>query len=507
VGAEPPTCFRDSEHTGPCQTRGRGAEPPGAQRQPNLPDTPARCALLLDVSQLNLQYQPARYVLLINPVPNLPNNPARYVLLLKVSQPNLQYKPTGHVLLLSVQPAKSCTSSHRLCAPLMCSSYVLLPKLSILVKIAMKITDVRVSHLPGTRYPWVFLHIETDAGIRGLGQVSSGPHSTVVAAAASRLGPLLIGEDPSRIEYIWHKLFASFNSLGSHGFVSALISGVDIALWDIRGKTLDLPIYDLLGGKFHDRLTLYSNGWFTGCSTPDDFARAAIATVGVGHSALKLDPFRGGHTYLSRYAAGYPPAEDLEAVEIVARIREAVGPGVEIYIDAHGRFDVATAIRLANRLAPYRIGWFEEPVPPENWDALRQFRDRSDVPVCVGERLYTRWQFRPVLEQKLAEYIMPDIIRTGGISEMKKIATMAEAYYVPISPHDATGPVTLIAGAQTMMTAPNFFRLEIAYSELERYQQIVDPPFDVSHGFFNVSERPGLGHELRTDYLEQAIAY
>jgi hypothetical protein len=126
VGAEPPTCFRDSEHTGPCRTRGRGAEPPGAQRQPNLPHTPARCALLLDVSQLNLQYQPARYVLLINPVPNLPNNPARYVLLLKVSQPNLQYKPTGHVLLLSVQPAKSCTSSHRLCAPLMCSSYVLL---------------------------------------------------------------------------------------------------------------------------------------------------------------------------------------------------------------------------------------------------------------------------------------------------------------------------------------------------------------------------------------------
>ena len=130
----------------------------------------------------------------------------------------------------------------------------------------MKIARVTAHHLPGTRYPWVFLRIETDSGLHGVGQVSSGPNSAMVAAAASRLGPLLIGEDPSRIEFIWHKLYAGFNSLGSHGFVSALISGVDIALWDIRGKALELPIYELLGGRFHDRLVLYSNSWFTGCS-------------------------------------------------------------------------------------------------------------------------------------------------------------------------------------------------------------------------------------------------
>ena len=371
----------------------------------------------------------------------------------------------------------------------------------------MKITNVSVSQLPGQRYAWFCSHIDTDSGSRGLGQVSSGPTSAAVAAAASHLGPLLIGEDPSRIEYIWHKLYAGFNSLGSHGFVSALISGVDIALWDIRGKELGLPIYQLLGGRFHDRLILYSNGWFTGCTTPEEFARAAARTVADGHTAIKLDPFRRGHTYLSRYAASYPPEDEQEAVDIVAAIREAVGSGVEIFIDAHGRFDVPTAVRLANRLAPSRIGWFEEPVPPENWDALRQFRDRSDVPVTVGERLYTRWQFRPVLEQHLAEYIMPDIIRTGGISEMKKIATMSEAYFVPISPHDATGPVTFIAGAQTMMTCPNFFRLEIAYSELEMYQKVVDPPFDVRGGYCYVSERPGLGHELREDYLSEALPF
>lgn len=371
----------------------------------------------------------------------------------------------------------------------------------------MKITDVTTYHLPGTRYPWVFLRIDTDEGVHGWGQVSTGPHSTVVAAAASRLAPILIGEDPTRIEYVWHKLYASFNSLGSLGFVSALISGVDIALWDIRGKSLGLPIYELLGGKFHESLILYSNGWFNGCETPEQYARAARATVDVGHTAIKLDPFKRGAAYLAGYAANYPAEEDHHAVEIIEAIRTEIGDNVEIFIDAHGRFNLPTAVRLANRIAPYRIGWFEEPVPPENWDALRQFRDQTDIPVCVGERLYTRWQFRPILEQKLADYIMPDIIRTGGISEMKKIATQAESYFVPISPHDATGPITLIAGAQTMMSTSNFFRLEIAYSELETYQKIMEPPFDLREGHMHVSERPGLGHEPKADYLEQAIPY
>src|SRR6266508_3117452 len=363
-----------------------------------------------------------------------------------------------------------------------------------------KISAVTALHLPGTRYPWVFLRIETESGHYGMGQVSSGPNSPVVAAAASRLGPLLVGEDPSRIEFLWYKLYTSFSSLGSLGFVSALISGVDIALWDLRGKLLDLPVYELLGGQYRDKLLLYSNGWFSGCKTPDDFGRAAKKTVDEGHTALKLDPFRQHRSDFRKHGAGYDAADEADAVQIIRAIRESIGSGVEILIDAHGRFDVPTAVRLANAIAPYRIGWFEEPVPPENWDALRQFRDRSDVPVCVGERLYTRWQFRPVLEQKLAEYIMPDIIRTGGISEMKKIATMAEAFYVPVSPHDATGPITLIAGAQTMMATSNFYRLEIAYSELEHYNRALIPPFDVH-------DRPGLGHDLSPGYLSQAIPF
>jgi galactonate dehydratase len=371
----------------------------------------------------------------------------------------------------------------------------------------VKIENVTVYHLPGTRYPWVFLRLDTDTGLHGIGQVSSGPNSAAVAGAAAGLAPLLVGEDPRRIEHLWYKLYAAFNSVGSLGLVSALISGVDIALWDLKGKALDLPVYELLGGRFRDRLLLYSNGWFGGCTTPEEYATAARKTVDAGHTALKLDPFRYHEPDFRKWGAGYDPDQELEAGRIVEAIREAVGPGVEILIDAHGRFDVPTAVRLAERLAPSRIGWFEEPVPPENADALRQFRARSQVPVCVGERLYTRWQFRAVLEGQLAEYLMPDVIRTGGISELRKIATMAEAYFIPVSPHDATGPLTLVAGAQTMTATANFYRLEIAYSELDQYNRALTPALDVRDGYYFVSDRPGLGHDLREDYLAQAIPF
>lgn len=370
----------------------------------------------------------------------------------------------------------------------------------------MKITSVKSYIGHGTRYPWVFIRIDTDEGLHGIGQAQGGAMAHMVHAAAQKLEDFLVGEDSSRIDYLWNKLYTEFNNTGSRGFGSALISGVDIALWDIKGKRLDLPIYELLGGRFRDNLRLYSNGWMSGLITPDEYACGAADTISEGHTALKMDPFMEFDDVSPlQHGHNISPSSLRLGIERTRAVRDAVGEDVEILIDLHGRYDVAAAVRVGKALGEFNIGWLEEPVPIENEDALRTVKEQVPMPICVGERLVTRYDFRPILDKQLANFIMPDIVRCGGISEMRKIATMAEAYYIPVSPHDATGPITMAAGAQVMMSTPNFYRLEIAYSELEDYNRALTPPLDVHDGFFFVSDRPGLGHDLNMDYVAEGI--
>jgi len=200
-----------------------------------------------------------------------------------------------------------------------------------------------------------------------------------------------------------------------------------------------------------------------------------------------------------------PPAQEQRGVDIIAAVRAAVGPHTEILIDAHGRFDVPTAIRLSRRLEPYDIGWFEEPVPAESLAALRQVRDATSIPICVGERLYTRYDFAPVLEARAADYLMPDVTWTGGISELKKIATLAEAYYVPISPHDAGGPVNILAGGHVMLTVPNAHKLETCRATLQSYDAFIDTPLDIRDGHLHLPGRPGLGIDMNIEALRERL--
>jgi galactonate dehydratase len=195
-------------------------------------------------------------------------------------------------------------------------------------------------------------------------------------------------------------------------------------------------------------------------------------------------------------------AAERRAIELTAFIRELIGPDVELLIDAHARFDVPTAIRACTELSrAAQIDWFEEPVPPESFDALRQVRDKVDVPIAVGERLHTRWDFVKVLQERLVDYAMPDVTWTGGISELKKISTLAEAHYVPMTPHDAAGPINLVAGAQVMLTVPNFYRIETAAYDLTPYNRFLTEPLDNTGGRLRVPARPGLGVELDLEYL------
>ncbi|MDP7533341.1 MAG: mandelate racemase/muconate lactonizing enzyme family protein, partial [SAR202 cluster bacterium] len=186
----------------------------------------------------------------------------------------------------------------------------------------------------------------------------------------------------------------------------------------------------------------------------------------------------------------------------IAAMREAVGPDVEILIDAHGNFNVPTAINLAHRLEPYDIGWFEEPVQPNSNEALRHVKESVNVPICVGERLYHRWDFVPILKDRLAEYLMPDILWCGGISEMRKIANLAESFYIPVSPHDASGPINILAGAHTMMAVPNFYMVEFNHAALNLHDAFISPKLDIRNGVLHLPETPGIGTELNVDYIE-----
>lgn len=376
----------------------------------------------------------------------------------------------------------------------------------------MKITGVHPWLVKASTSYWgeyLFVEVTTDEGVSGWGEITSTTRiaNRALCAILKQMSAQLAGEDPSRIEMLWHKMFRSFTYMGSRGAACECTSAIDIALWDIRGKVLGLPVYELLGGAVRDEVSLYTHPDQSRFTTEQGVIDEITDIVRSGHKALKFDPYphqRGGDEGRHGYLDGsMTRIDERKAADLTALIRKTAGPDVEILIDAHGRFDVPTAIRLCRSLEEAgQIDWFEEPVPPESYGALKQVREKVNAAISVGERAHTKWDFVRILEDKLTDYIMPDVTWTGGISEMKKIATLAEAFYVPISPHDAGGPINILAGAHVMMTVPNFYRLETSRWDLSGYNELMHTRLDNSDGALKLPRVPGLGIELDRDYLE-----
>ena len=368
----------------------------------------------------------------------------------------------------------------------------------------MKITNVKpistVLTVPdiGVDLTWTFINVETDEGITGVGEAGGGGHA--ISSMVNQVRESLVGENPFDTERLWNKTYRRYTFLGSRGIVTSVISGIDIALWDIKGKALGRPVCDLLGGRVRDSIPMYKG--FGGGNTPEDAAKSAREEVAAGFTAIKFCPFdHERQHYKEGYVDGAISAEGEElAIAKVAAVRQAVGPTIELLIEAHGHFNVPTAIRIGNRLAEYNVGWYEEPVQPESYEALRQVRENVPVPICVGERLFTRYDFVPIFENRLADYIMPDVVNTGGFTEIRKIAAMAEAYYIPVTPHNAAGPIQIIAGAHAMIGVNNFYRLEFS-SRLEIENSVLETPLDIRDGTLYLTDGPGLGIELDMDYL------
>ncbi len=373
----------------------------------------------------------------------------------------------------------------------------------------MKITDVKVWLVEGIKYNWTMIKIYTDAGITGVGEATNWPGSPMVEAAARHAGERIIGMDPMQTDYIWTKLYRDLNWVGPFGVSMCAISGIDMALLDLKGKKLGVPVYELLGGAFRKEILLYANYWFIdGGFNAEDYARQARKVIEAGFTGLKFDPF--AHT---SYLYGDDLSSNLaltksqmdHSYELCKAVREAIGSDVAIMIETHAMLNMKTAIEMGQRLADLDITWYEEPIGPENPEMLKAFRDRLDprVSICVGERHYTRYGIRRILELGVCDILMPDITRCGGPSEMKRMATMMEVYNVLLAPHNPNGPLSTLASAHVCASVPNFFRQEFMFTDVSWRDEIIDHPIDIKDGKLYLSERPGLGVDLIEEEMEK----
>ena len=352
----------------------------------------------------------------------------------------------------------------------------------------MKVTDVKTFVTDCFRTNWVFVKVYTDAGIDGVGEATLEYKEKALVGAVEHIKEYLVGKDPRDIELHWHTIYRDAYWRGGAVLMSAL-SAVETALWDILGKSLNVPVYQLLGGKIRDKVRIYVNGWFAGAKEPEEFGEKAKIAVQRGVTAMKWDPFGKNYLEISN--------KDLDkALRCVDEVRKAVGNDVDLLIEGHGRFNIPTSVKIAKELEQFKPMLFEEPVPPDNLDALKEVKMRSNISISAGERLYTRWDYKRMFDLMAADYIQPDVSHAGGISELKKIAAEAECRYIAFAPHNPSGPVANAATLQLAACCQNFSILEIMYSDVDYRKNVTNEALEYEDGYIKIPDKPGLGIEI-----------
>lgn len=364
---------------------------------------------------------------------------------------------------------------------------------------SLKITKVEPILLTGVRgyAPWVFVRVETADGIVGWGEGTNFPGVQPIATAIRNLSPVVVGEQAWDIEKLWNKMYRFMYYNGMGGIVLAAISAIDIALYDIVGKKLGVPISKLIGGQVRDRLRVYANGWTESVTkSPENYARRTKELVAKGYTGCKFDPFSS-----TSYNREVGQAEVREAVALVKAIREAGGPDYDIAIDVHGRWNTKSTLEIIHALEPYRLFFYEEAVPPENVAAMAEVQRNTPVALATGERIFGRHGFRELLEKQAVRIIQPDVARTGGITEFKKIAAMADTYYVPVAPHNPNGPICTIASMHACFSIPNFLILEFFEPDEAVFKEIVVGGWRADTGAVYPINAPGLGVNITNEFL------
>jgi galactonate dehydratase len=360
----------------------------------------------------------------------------------------------------------------------------------------MKIVQIELFKVPPR---WLFLKITTDDGLSGWGEPIVEGKADTVKSAVTEMADYLLGKDPGHIEDIWQALYRGGFYRGGPILTSAL-SGIDQALWDIKGKSLGVPIYDLMGGPVRDKIRVYS--WIGG-DRASEAAEHAQQRVAAGYTALKMNV-----TDTLEWIDSVQKVEEI--IERVATVRATIGSGIGLGIDFHGRVHRSMAKILVKELEPYKPLFIEEPVLPENNEALLELSRHTSIPIATGERMYTRWDFKALLASGAVDIIQPDLSHTGGIWEARKIAAMAEAYDIAVAPHCPLGPIALASSLQLDFCTPNAFiqeqSLEIHYNQsTDLLDYLIDPGiFHYENGFVQRPTQPGLGIEINEEKVRAA---
>jgi len=373
----------------------------------------------------------------------------------------------------------------------------------------MKITNVATAVIAGN-FPWVLVRIETDQGVSGLGEAYWGAG---VAELVHRAKPLMIGEDPTNIVKIVDLLQRCLSGEGSQaGTTVTAISGIEIALWDLLGRIHGVPISTFFGGRFRQQIRIYADCHAGATPDPADYAAKARDIVADGFTAIKFDLDTPNPHTLDTSDDPHPrrrwfepfnrligSAEMAWMVDVVRAVREAVGPEIMVAMDAHWKFGVNDAIKLAQALEPFDLLWLEDPVPPENLEAQRHVTHSTRTPICTGENLYRTHGFRELIEKQAARIIAPDIPKMGGLAEAKKVADHADLYYIPIAPHNVASPIGTVAGAHVCAAMKNFLVMEFHANDVDWWSELVREGPPIVDGFIEVNDRPGHGLTLNDE--------
>ncbi|MFH0965042.1 MAG: mandelate racemase/muconate lactonizing enzyme family protein [Planctomycetota bacterium] len=356
----------------------------------------------------------------------------------------------------------------------------------------MKITKIDTCVVGVPWKNWLFVEVHTDDGLTGIGEATVNAFARTVEAAIRELESLIIGKDPFQPRRITEAMRRDLYTDGGQ-IQGCAAAAIETACFDIMGKALNTPLYNLIGGKYRDRIRTYANGWYRGERTPDNFVKCARKAVALGYTALKFDPFGDAYRVISRYEEDF-------SIDIVAAVRDAVGPNVELLIEGHSRFTVATAITIGHRLQPFHIGWFEEPVPHHRIASVVEVSRLVPVPVATGESFYSTAQFAELLRHDAVHILQPEPMSLGGIQPIVDVAAMAEANNCMISPHCAQGPIGSYVSMHVAAACPNCFLKEhFDDFEVDWVKNLLIGDMTHRDGHLYVSDAPGLGASLNHD--------